>query len=541
MSRPTLGIRARVLALQAVLISSVLMVGLAAALVLQVTSWTAKRTGFAQAQLQAWAEVAASANSYSEQIAELLLLGEGELPEIDRARTAIEDSLRNLSRATSGEFTFLAGDAARQAGESEDVARYAKVRELYRDVDRMVEQILTLRALGRLPEAVTMLREEVDGQLDVELDKLIAEGIEDEHEEVREEEAAAARYRRLVGAGTAAAVSLALAGTLLVGRSLHRRLVPPIMALADGAEALGRGDLTRRVAVAGSVLEIETLAERFNAMAAHIEDQQGRLTRNRAELELEVQRRTGQLEVANQQLREVDQTRIRFLGDLSHELRTPLTVLRGEAEVAMRGEPTTARQAAALEVIMRQAMQMEQLVSDLLFLARSDSKADVAPLDARPVVLQELLLEVVEDVLTLAQAPESSIVDEAWPEEPIQVRVDPLRLKQALMIVLDNALKYSPPTRPVRVGIKQPEDGGWAEAVVVNEGSGLMGTELPQAFDRFFRGRNARTGQAPGSGLGLPIAKSIVERHGGTISIDSAPAGPTRVSIRLPATVVDHV
>lgn len=514
----------------------VVMVGLAAALVLQVTAWTAQRVGFARAQLEAWAEVAASANKYSEQVAELLLLGERELPELDAARIGIESSLRNLSRATSGESAFLAGDAARQASETEEGVRYAKVRALYRDVDRSVEQILTLRVLERLPEAVAVLREEVEDRLDAELDKLISEGVEDEREEVEEEEKRASRYRRLAGAFMAAVVGLALAGTLLAGQRLRGRLVPAITALAEGADALGRGDLSRRVAVAGAVSEIEALAERLNAMAARIEDQQGRLLRHRGELELEVRRRTGELEAANRLLREVDQARIRFLGDLSHELRTPLTVLRGEAEVALRGQPAdNARQATALDVIMRQAVQMERLVTDLLFLARLDAKTDAMPIDARPIVLQEVLLDVVEDVLLLARAPESRVVDEAWPEEPIQVRADPLRLKQALMIVLDNALKYSPAARPVRVEVRQAEDGAWAEVAVANEGPGLTGGELPQAFERFFRGRNARASGSIGSGLGLPIARSIIERHGGTIAIDSSAAGPTRVRVSLPA------
>lgn len=249
--------------------------------------------------------------------------------------------------------------------------------------------------------------------------------------------------------------------------------------------------------------------------------------------------RTTALRDANTTLRQVDEARVRFLADLSHELRTPLTVLRGEAEVALRGVADSAAQRGALETVARQAVRMKRLLDDLLFLARSE--AAEARFLARPVCLQEVLAEAVEEGAMLARHEDVHIQDKDWPEAPITVEADPHRLRQALLIALDNAVKYSPPKGVVPVRLALSDDGRKAEIAVANAGLGLGPGEAARAFDRFFRGSNARAARGDGTGLGLAIAKSIVERHGGTIALASAREGPTELRIALPATMPDEV
>jgi two-component system, OmpR family, sensor kinase len=171
------------------------------------------------------------------------------------------------------------------------------------------------------------------------------------------------------------------------------------------------------------------------------------------------------------------------------------------------------------------------LVGDLLFLARSE--AEITAFAPVPVALQDVVAEAVEDGAALTGRSPEDFLDSDWPEEPVPVDADPQRLKQAILIAMENALKYGDAAAPVRVRVAVTEPG-WAEVVIANTGPGLTPEELDRAFERFFRGRNARSSRAGGSGLGLSIARWIIERHGGTISLRSAPDGPTEVRLRLP-------
>jgi signal transduction histidine kinase len=275
--------------------------------------------------------------------------------------------------------------------------------------------------------------------------------------------------------------------------------------------------------------ELAVLSRRFNEMAAQIEDQQHRLMLAKSELESQVQERTAELQQANVRLQHLDRSRLQFLADISHELRTPLTIVRGEAEVSLRGAARPADEYRdMLERIVQEVTQISQLVDDLLFLARSE--ADTIRFDVRPVVLQEVLAEAVAAGEGLMR-PGGTRLDRDWPEEPIRIEADPQRLKQAVVILVDNALKYTQNADAVRVTAGR--NGGFAEVAVIDRGPGIAGEDLPYVFERFYRG-GARNGDLGGSGLGLPIAKWIAEKLGGAISVTSEPYERTEFRIRLP-------
>jgi signal transduction histidine kinase len=526
-------IRARITALQVLIVLAVLAIAANAVYLLSAVDWHARRVRLARAQFAATAELTGHANRYSEQVAEFLLLGDEELTELRGARDEIERGFVNLAQLTAAgiEFFSSAGgeDLAREVREQRQLDR---AMALHRAVDRAVERVIALRAEGRSEQAVALFRAEVEERLDAELGRLLAEALAGVRAEVADAEAGAAAGRQRLAWATGLVLLLGLGATLLAGWQLRRSLLRPIAALAEAAAAIGGGDLRRRVGPeVASRDELGALAARFDGMAAQLEAQRGELLRAQDSLEEEVRRRTADLQEANGRLREVDRSRARFLADLSHELRTPLTVLRGEAELALRGRSRPGAAEHALEAVVRLTAQMDNLVGDLLFLARSEAEA--AAFLCLPVSLQDVAAEAVEEAAVLAGRRPEAFLDGDWPEEPIPVRADPQRLKQAILIALDNALKYGETDRPVTVRVAGAAPG-WAEVVVVNAGPGLAPDEVARAFERFYRGRNARSSSSAGSGLGLPIARWIVERHGGTMSLRSAPEGPTEVRLRLP-------
>lgn len=240
--------------------------------------------------------------------------------------------------------------------------------------------------------------------------------------------------------------------------------------------------------------------------------------------------RTGELATANQRLTDLDRLRIRFLADISHELRTPLTALHGEAEIALRHAPRPeAVYRDALERIVAQSSDMARLVDDLLFLARSE--ADTLRFEMRRTILQDSVADAVREGEVLGRRNDIAI-EMRSSSGPIRIEVDPQRLKQALLILRDNAVKHSPPGRTVLVAVAAVDGRG--EVTVRDEGAGIPAAELPHVFERFYRSPVSGASDPGGSGLGLAIAKWIVEKHGGEIAVTSEESRFTKVRVRLP-------
>ena len=183
--------------------------------------------------------------------------------------------------------------------------------------------------------------------------------------------------------GTIVAVVAILATMVALGVHFHGAIAGPLRALTQGALAIERGNLSHRVPSYRRD-ELGRLASRFNQMAEELERQRGLLLAAHTGLERQVTERTGQLAEANRRLTELDAHRVRFLAEVSHELRTPLAVLRGEAEVALRGiSKSESTYRKALELIVNRATDMGRLVEDLLFLARSEADAQPRPATIR--------------------------------------------------------------------------------------------------------------------------------------------------------------
>jgi signal transduction histidine kinase len=218
-----------------------------------------------------------------------------------------------------------------------------------------------------------------------------------------------------------------------------------------------------------------------------------------------------------------------FMADAAHELRTPVAVLRSRAEVALQRERDPAAYSAALAAVGVEAERIGGIVDDLLTLARAD--AGERPIVRERVYLDDLALDAVDGVRVLA---DRRGVELAVPEfEEAAVEGDPLLLRQLIVIVLDNAIKFTPPGG--RVSLRVRAHGGRAALIIVEDtGIGIAEKDLAHIFDRFYRGGDARA-QGNGAGLGLSIARWIADAHGATIDVVSTPGRGTQVSIRLVA------
>ena len=328
-------------------------------------------------------------------------------------------------------------------------------------------------------------------------------------------------------------VVITLAAAVVMALRLNKRLQRPLDRLLLGTQALQAGNLGHRVAI-GSRDEFERVAEHFNAMAAELQQHRANADAARQRLEEAVQDRTNELSTAHETLQRIDQRRRQLFADLGHELRTPVTAIRGEAEIALRGtDKPVDEYKQTLSRIVGGVRQLTGVVDDLLLIARTE--ADQLVMRPSAVDLPALLGDAIEQAETLGALHGVRVLVEPGDgvaAEEATVHADPDRLRQAVMIVLDNAVRYSRPEGTVRVSWR--DSGERMEIVVRDEGIGIDADELPVVFERFVRGRRARAHRADGTGIGLSIAQAIVVAHHGSIRIDSVPQVGTVVSIELP-------
>lgn len=230
-----------------------------------------------------------------------------------------------------------------------------------------------------------------------------------------------------------------------------------------------------------------------------------------------------------ERLERLFQTQQRLLADVSHELRTPLTAIRGNVDLMRRmgdADPES------LEIIQEEIERMTRLVGDLLLLARAD--AGGLPLEKKKVELDNLLFEVYRQVRLLEKSVEVKVTE----VDQVCMMGDVDRLKQLLLNLISNAIKYTPDGGTVDVSLSKKN--GWAYLKISDTGMGIPAEDLPYIFDRFYRVDKARaraqSGQG-GAGLGLAIAKWIAQAHGGNIDVTSQVGEGTTFTIILPVLV----
>lgn len=358
------------------------------------------------------------------------------------------------------------------------------------------------------------------------LARAVAAAVAFEREDVERERVVAdeglARVRVVALAAMAGFCATALGLALFLYRLMRR----PLAELTEGLRAFEAERLDHRIPERRRD-EFGLLAASANRMAERLATSRAAEATLRRSLERRVAERTARLQRAIADLEEADRRRQQLFADIGHELRTPATVIRGEAEVALRGRTADAGPyREALARIVDGARQLSRVIDDLLVVARED--ADALRIDARPLDANAVLARMLPPPGPLGPPVEREIA-------PGEARVvaDEMRLRQVIGILVDNALRYSPDSAPVVVRA-DVADGVW-RLEIRDRGIGIAPKDLERVFERGFRGSEARRVRADGSGLGLPIARMLVERHGGRLVIESEGAGlGTTATVELP-------
>jgi signal transduction histidine kinase len=226
-------------------------------------------------------------------------------------------------------------------------------------------------------------------------------------------------------------------------------------------------------------------------------------------------------------IRQSLETQRRFVSDASHELRTPVAVMKANAELLLRHpDQTVDENIDQVAAINEEADHLTRLVGDLLTLARADEhRLEIVRERVNPV---DVLEAPVRDLAAVAEAKGIALTSSLT---PAQLDADPQRIRQLLVILIDNALKFTPAGGNISV-TSSLQGSRWTLAVA-DTGTGIAPEDQPRIFDRFYRADQARVPQA-GAGLGLAIARWIVEAHHGRISVASAPGQGATFTVSLP-------
>ena len=301
-------------------------------------------------------------------------------------------------------------------------------------------------------------------------------------------------YLRQINTWMVIAGILAALAVLLVSEFQARRIVEPVQALAQAAHRIAAGDLSQRIPVTDDD-ELGEMAAAFNTMAEKLERQQ--------------------------------ELRHRVMADIAHELRTPLSVLQIELESIEDGltEPTP----EVIQGLQTSVAHLRRLVEDLRVLSLAE--AGELPLEREEVDLVALVREVAQSVQSGARS-QGVAMNAVLPDAPLTVNGDRQRLAQVLLNLLSNALRHTPAGGQITVSVTRTGDEG--RVSVRDTGEGIPAAALPHIFERFYRADRARSRDTGGSGLGLSIARSLIEAHGGRIWAVSEEGKGSEFTFALP-------
>ncbi len=281
------------------------------------------------------------------------------------------------------------------------------------------------------------------------------------------------------------------------GYWLSRKALSPVDQIIDEARAISPSNLAARLSVPSSGDELQRLSETLNQMLGRVE---GSLLKMR-----------------------------QFTADASHELRAPMTLIYTAAQFALRRERSPAELKDSLQKILREAKRCTELINQLLWLARAD--AGTSRIEPVSTDLVSLLSDAVNEVRALASG-KGLAVNSNLPEEAIHADIDEASFRRMLLILLDNAIKYTSGGGQITVRLGR-SDAGQILITVYDTGPGIAADQLPFVFDRFWRADKVRSREGGGTGLGLAIAREIAQSHGAELSVRSSVDQGSTFSIHL--------
>jgi heavy metal sensor kinase len=284
----------------------------------------------------------------------------------------------------------------------------------------------------------------------------------------------------------------------LLGYWLSGRSLAPVNSIIETAQSIGVQNLSRRLQPPKARDELYRLTETLNAMLER--------------MELSFQKIT------------------QFTADASHDLRTPLAVIRASAEITLRRQRTDFEYKESLSRILKTCVETSEMLENLLTLARAD--AGVAGMEMHLLDLGSCVRKAQERAALLSSEKTLSFTAQT-PPVPVWVKADAMAIDRLLLILVDNAVKYTPPGGCCQIELS--ENRGNAQIAVRDTGIGISKVDLERIFERFTRADRARSRETPGAGLGLAIARWITEMHGGTIGAESMLGRGSVFYVRLPA------
>jgi heavy metal sensor kinase len=302
------------------------------------------------------------------------------------------------------------------------------------------------------------------------------------------------RFRLLLILASPVLLLAATAG----GYFLSTRALAPVDAISQAAQRINIENLTARLKVAPTGDQLQRLTETLNATFAR-------------------------LEAAVRRMKQ-------FTADASHELRAPISLIRTTAEVAVQRDREASEYREALKDILHEAERTSQVVDSLMLFARADAGQEV--LELQEIDAREIVRDALEQGEKLARNKGLGFESDA-PANPVQIRADADALRRVFLILIDNAVKYTQPGGKVR--LQMAANDGYAIASVSDTGIGISENDLPHVFDRFWRADKVRSRMGGGAGLGLSIARWIVDQHHGALTAESelGKGSTFRVSVPL--------
>jgi heavy metal sensor kinase len=295
------------------------------------------------------------------------------------------------------------------------------------------------------------------------------------------------------------AIPLLLICSAFGGYWISTRALAPVDQITKTARTISAQNLSSRLVVPPTGDELQRLSETLNGMLDRLEAAFKKITQ--------------------------------FTADASHELRTPVAVMRTRAELSLRKARSPEEYRDVIAEVLSELEKTSGLIEQLMFLARADSGAET--LHFSPTNVSEVLREACHQGSALAEAKQIGF-QEQISSDSMWIRGDASSLRRLFLILIDNAVKYTPANGQVEVSLQR--NNGYAIAQVRDTGIGIAENDLSNVFERFYRADKARTRELGGVGLGLSIGRWITEVHSGTIEVQSAPGRGSVFQIRLPIT-----
>jgi two-component system, OmpR family, sensor kinase len=475
-----------------------------------------QRISLAQASYAEHLKLQSNIYQLFKQHSDALLFGdrdEGALETSQRAR--ISENLATIRKIVGTEIELVGGEEIEELELLSQIE--GKVTSLTRALSRLNEAGQPANEAARRQALIAILDAEVDDKLALK----ITVALEGERAEVVETLAEAEAFHSRVRVAVVALMTAAIGFAGLAWVTYRRQIVRPTERLAAKIEAFQRGE-DRIGALTAGAWELRQLDNILESMIAALDQRELTNHELTEQLERAVQARTAELSSVLTQIERSEAARRQMMADVSHELRTPLTIIQGEADVSLRGAVKTSEiYAESLSRIRETARHANQVVDDLLLIARQESGK--LRLDLHDVDLCTVLRE------TVALLPQKVTLDLALAQA--RTKADPMRIRQCLLALFQNASRYGGSTIWARI---EAAPGGYS-LIVEDNGPGMSDVEKAQAFDRFFRGSNAARPDVEGTGLGLPIVRAIARAHDGTVSLEDRPGGGLRVVMTLAA------